>query len=166
MILMIIGLIIGVTIGVIITYNDIWKDWYNYPVRAVTGGIIGTLCGFLIALMLPMDIAHRKLSIEIVNLQDNSSISGNFFLGCGQINGEMKYVFYTKSNGLYKMEQIDYDVVQIRYSNGKPKVNITDWYITDSFINNFALDSYLGTNTYIIDVPEGSITNNFKLDAQ
>ena len=113
-----------------------------------------------------MDTYDKNYSLNIETLQDNNSVSGNFFLGCGQIECKMKYVFYYEENGLYRMMQLDYNLVQIKYSDGKPKVNVTENYPSKTFINNFAIDLDAFDKTYIIEVPKGTIKNNYNLDAQ
>lgn len=166
MILVLIGAIIGLIVSIYRTYNDSWGEFLDYIVNGFLGIIFGgAICGF-IAWLLPMETHYKHSSIDIVNLQDNSSINGNFFLGCGQVNGDMKYVFYTNTDGLYQLEQLDCDMVKIHYSDGKPKINITELCPTESVINWFAIDWNCFNKTYVIDVPKGSITNNFKLDAQ
>jgi hypothetical protein len=116
--------------------------------------------------MIPMDTYVKKSSVNIETLQDNNSVNGSFFLGCGQIEGKMKYVFYYEEKGLYKMCQINYNLVSIKYSEGKPKVNILEIYPTESFINNIAIDFNVFDKTFIIEVPKGTIKNNYNLDAQ
>ena len=86
--------------------------------------------------------------------------------GCGQIEGKVKYVFYYEEKGLYRMIQLDYNLVQIKYSEGKPKINIIENYPSDAFINNFAIDLDIFNKIYIIEVPKGTIKNNYNLDAQ
>ena len=64
------------------------------------------------------------------------------------------------------MMQLDYNLVQIKYSDSKPKVNVTENYPSDAFINNFAIDLDAFDKKYIIEVPKGTIKNNYNLDAQ
>ncbi len=126
--------------------------------------ILALILGFFVALMLPMDVYNKHSSLNIEALQDNNSVDGKFLLGCGQIGGKMKYVFYYEENGFYKMGQLDYDLVRIKYTNDKPKVNIIHTYPSNSLINYFAYDTDILNKTYIIEVPRGTIKNNYNLD--
>jgi hypothetical protein len=166
MILILIGMVIGIVIAIYQTYNGWFNDFIAYIMSSFIGIMIGGLLASFVAIMLPMDTYDKHYSLNLEALQDNNSVSGNFFLGCGQIEGKMKYVFYYEENGLYRMMQLDHNLVQIKYSDGKPKVNVTENYPSDAFINNFAIDLDAFGKTYIIEVPKGTIKNNYNLDAQ
>jgi len=166
MILILIGMVIGIAIAIYQTYNGWLNDFIDYIMSSFIGILLGGALALIVAIMLPMDTYDKHYSLNIETLQDNNSVSGNFFLGCGQIEGKMKYVFYYEENGLYRMMQIDYNLVQIKYSDGKPKVNVTENYPSDAFINKLAIDLDAFDKTYIIEVPKGTIKNNYNLDAQ
>lgn len=167
MVTIIICVVIGIIIGII---TSDW-EWYLLDiflgvVNIILYVVIGFFIGLLIATTLPMKTYNRHYSLNIVTLQDNNSVSGHFFLGSGQIDGKMQYVFYIEDDGLYKMHQIDYNLVQIKYTDSIPKVNVYEITETDAFINHFAIDWNLGDQTYIIEVPKGTIKTNYNLDAQ
>jgi hypothetical protein len=164
--LILIGMILGMARGIYSAHENHWSDLSDYVAFSILGALLSFCIVLPISFMLPMDTYDKKYSLNIETLQDNNSVSGSFFLGCGQIEGKMKYVFYHEVNGLYRMNQIDYDLVQIKYSDGKPKVNVTENELTKSWINFFALDFDIGLKTYIIEVPKGTIKNNYNLDAQ
>jgi len=167
MYLILISIVLGIIIGIYHVYNDGWDNyWIDYFASSLLGSFIGFCFGTIIAFILPMDTYNKEYSYNIESLQDNNSVEGNFFLGCGQIDGKMKYVFYYEENGLYKMMQLDYEKVQIKYTDGKPKVNVTQNYPTEVYINYFALDTDIFDKTYVIEVPKNTIKNNFNLDAK
>ena len=167
MVLIIIATIAGISISLYRVYNSYcFEDFIDYVFGFLWGAFVGVSMGFIVAWILPMDLYDKHYSLNIETLQDNNSVSGQFFLGSGQIDGKMKYVFYYEENGFYRMMQIDYNLVQIKYSDGIPKVNVTEVAPTDSFINNFAFDFLLHSKSYIIEVPKGTIKNNYNLDAQ
>lgn len=161
-----IAIIVGSIIGLYNASKTYWASIGDYILFSIIGSIFGFIVGCIIATALPMSKCDKHYSYNIVNLQDNNSIKGNFFLGSGQIEGKMKYVFYYEENGLYKMNQIDYDKVSIKYSDDQAKVNVTEVDLTDSLINYFGIDWDLGNKTYIIEVPKGTIQNNYSLDAK
>lgn len=164
-----ITIIIFGIIGFIISIISIF-DGFDYIVDIFLAGIIGTLIGGLIglviALALPAKTEIVKTTYNLEALQDNNGVSGSFFLGSGQIEGKMKYVFYYEKDGFYKLEQVDYEEVKVKYSDEKPKAErFNRKYVKDAFINNFAI----GCNhyqEYIIYVPKGTIKQNYTLDAQ
>jgi len=166
MITILIAIIIGVIIAIYEIYNEWGHDIKMYIGNSLIGVLLGGSIGLAVALTLPMNTYDKHYSLSIETLQDNNSISGNLFLGCGQIDGKMKYVFYCEENGLYRMMQLDYKKVQIKYTDGRPKVNVTENYPSDAIINKFAIDLDIFAKTYIIEVPKGTIKNNYNLDAQ
>ena len=166
MITLLILAIIGIGIAIYETHHSYEANLGDYIFVSIVGALVGLIVGIILAIMLPMNTYDKHYSLNIEALQDNNTTSGNFFLGCGQFEGKMKYVFYYEEKGLYRMMQIDYDFVQIKYSDGKPKVNVTENYPSDAFINNFAIDLDIFHKTYIIEVPKGTIKNNYNLDAQ
>jgi hypothetical protein len=143
-------------------------EFIEYFMGVVYGTMLGLVVGFVIVLFLPTETYKYKYSVDIVSLQDNSNTKGTFFLGSGQINGSMKYVFYYESDtGLYRMCQIDYNLTEIKYTKEKPKVIITEYRKKDTFKNKFTIFSFhQPDNTYVIEVPEGTIKNNYNLDSQ
>lgn len=167
MITIIISVLISVSMGIWRVYHDeIFNDLIDYIMPSVLNCLIGIVLGSLVAIILPMDLYCKKYSFDIQSLQDNSTISGNFFLGSGNIEGKMKYVFYYKDKEVYKMMQLDYDAVGIIYSDSNPKVNVSQMCPTNSFINYFALDLDCCCKKYIIEIPKGTIKNDYNLDAQ
>lgn len=163
-------ILIAMILGSINHLYSVFRDRYSYLIDYIAalffGSILWGVAGLCIALILPMDTYEKKYSLNIEALQDNNNTSGYSYLGSGTIKSKMVYVFYHEENGLRRMEQIDCDSARIKYSDGIPKVNVTVIAASDSIINYFALDWNLGEKTYIIEVPRGTIKNNFNLDAQ
>lgn len=166
MILILIGIIVGIAYAICEVYNEYYKEFWDYVWCSFLIGLFGAIIAFFIASMLPMDTYGKKHSLSIETLQDNSTVNGNFFLGCGQVEGKMKYSLYCEENGLYRMIQLDYDLVQIKYSKNKPKIVVIENYPSKAFINYFAIDFDVYRKTYIIEVPKGTIRNNFNLDTK
>lgn len=142
------------------------SGFLDYIVISIPGIFIGMIIGFFVALALPAKVEIVKTTYNLENLQDNNSVHGSFFLGSGQIEGKMKYVFYYENGGYYKLEQVDYNEVKIKYSDENPKAEQFNLdYVKGALINYFAIDinSY---QEYIIYVPKGTIKQNYTLDAQ
>lgn len=162
----IIFVVIGILIGIYNAYSDYDSSISLFIGFPFIGAIVGFCLGFGLTFILPMKTYDKHYSLNIENLQDNNGVKGSFYLGCGQFKDNMKYVFYYSENGLFKMEQVDYNKASIKISNGRPKVNVTEIYpVEDAFINYFAYDDDIYSKTYVIEVPQGTIKNNYNLDA-
>lgn len=125
--------------------------------------IIAAFFGLMFAFMLPAETEVKTYQYKIVSLKDNSSMTGNFFLGSGNIDGTMNYVFYTEKNGTYKLNILDYKEASIRYDSIPRVEEYRTQMKVNGVVNYFAIDDY--SSTYIIYIPEGSIKQNFTLDA-
>ena len=140
-------------------------DLIEWVGTLIIGIIIGAFLGFVVALFIPsekkwvLDETH-----ELQSFKDNSSLQGGFFLGTGSVNGYIKYTFYYKINGGFKLMQLDYEDVIIKYSNEKPKFEKYKEVCTEATINKYSL--YFEHTKYTVYVPEGTIKQNYVLDAE
>ena len=159
--------IIGFLIMVYIEY----KDWGGLDFGVIIVSLLQTifvaLAALIIALMLPVKYETTSLADKIVTLKDNNSLYGSFFLGTWMIEGRMKYVYYQQNaDSTYQMQQVDYYKARIRYVDSEPKIVVTDIRPKECMWNKFALDLSGSDQTYIFEVPKGSIKNGYELDAQ
>lgn len=152
----------GVVIGVVKEWKWI-KSIGDFIAESLLGAIIGGVIGVILMFALPMRTEVKTYQYEIEVLQDSDSVSGNFLLGSGHINGSFKYVFYYKTDGGFKMGQVDYRDAIIKYSDDIKVIRYREE-MTDSFINWFAVDFWF-SDRYEIFVPEGTIKQNYSLDA-
>jgi hypothetical protein len=160
--------IIGIIIGVVSTYDglDYFLDFVLYLCTAFLGAVAGMAFGLLVALCLPAKTEIQMTTYKLESLQDNIGASGSFFLGTGQIEGRMIYVFYYEDDGFYRMGQVDYEMAKVKYSSENPRVEeFTKEIVKGAFINNFAIN-IADNPEYIIYVPKGTIKQNYSLDAQ
>ena len=158
--------VIALFIAIYREHNSYYhSDFEDYFLSSISGILIGGFVGFLVALSLPAKTEIVKTTYNLEALQDNNSVKGSFYLGTGQIDGEMKYVFYYEKDGYYRLKQVDYNEVKVKYSDEKPKVELFNRKkVKDAFINNFAIDCNC-YQEYIIYVPKGTIKQNYSLDA-
>lgn len=166
MITILIITIIGAIIGFYNAKKEYLPDAFDYAVNSLFGLIFGCFAGILISIILPMETYVETKTANIESLQDNSSIKGSFFLGSGNINGTMKYVFYIEENGYYSMMEVEHNKAKIKYVESEPRVIISRNRSTKSLINKFAIDVDCWDDSYIIEVPRNTIKNNYILDAQ
>lgn len=149
-------LIIGIMVGLLLA---VWLDNFApFVIIIVIAVVVG---GCLETERVP-SVKH----IEIVSMQDNSNITGSFFLGCGSVNSEMMYSFYKKVDDGFKFDTIPVDRATIKYTNDKPHIDVISSKLKkDSWGNYFSLN-IVQKEKYIIYVPEGTIKMNYTLDAQ
>ena len=166
---MIIILVIALAIAIIgADYDfDIVKD---LVIRIIMAAFLGGALGFMIGLLVPSKMIEEKSTFKLMNLQDGSQVSGNFFLGSGTIEGKMNYIFYYNLDSTtFAMAQIKYDVATVKYTKDSTTAYVECYKTVDDknyFWNNFSIDTDYGDKRYIIYVPKGTIKTNYNLDAQ
>lgn len=130
--------------------------------------LFAAFIGLFIAFTLPADMETSVSSQNLETLQDGMGLQGSFFLGSGQIDGKMQYVYYYQKDSVsYKMGQVPYYDVTIRYSDERPRIEthtLSMKPIKTAKRNLFCIDQ--SSTTYVIYVPKGTIRQNFNLDAQ
>ena len=157
----IIGLIIGIALSSDMDLKDRFKSCF---LTVLFFGFIGLTIGLFLDAETEKVSSYKRLEA----LQDGNNVNGTFFLGSGNINGSMHYVFYYEENGLFKMGQLHYNNVSINYVDENPMLEtIKEIEKKESFKNNFAIDNECSfSEEHIIHVPKGTIKQNYNLDAQ
>src|SRR5690606_27460023 len=108
-------LAIAAFLYIAITYDGLHSRWESvFP--AAFGGLICFVFGIAISYALPGDMEVKSSEYRLENLQDNSTANGRFMLGYGSIDGTMKYAFYYRTNGGFKLKLVDYKQASIYYS--------------------------------------------------
>lgn len=144
-----------------------WLDIILVFLSGVLGGAIAILV-IMIGSAFATAYADTNLSEQptsttyLYALQDNSTASGSFFLGSGNIDGEQKYVYMAKTKNGYRMGSIPAEDCYINESADKPKIEqYKNGYKSKFFRNNLF---FLGDDSYKIYIPKGSIKYNFEVD--
>lgn len=151
--------------------SDWWRkpdDREDYLAPSILGSLVfGGGIGLAVAFMLPAQAEETiTKSYSLESIQDNNGARGSMFLGCGVIESRMTYVFYYDDGGAYKMGMADYTKASIVYSDSSPRIEyIGKKRVKGKIINYFALDC-MCSNSVVFYIPRGSITNDYKLDAQ
>ena len=161
-------IIITVLTFVISFYNlkkERYLDFIDVFILSTLYSLMGLLFSFIIAFVIPTHTEIKKSTFKLESLQDGSRINGQFFLGSGYINEKMKYSFYISEENGYKLYSIDANNAHVKYTTEKPKLEMFEEVVNDDFINNFSIPLDFKTS-YIIYVPQGSILQNYTLDAQ
>jgi hypothetical protein len=157
-----------IAILIVIVQDVLDGDFWDCLIMSIIFGFGGAVIGLLAAIALPVKYETTTWSEKIVSLKDNGSVSGSFFLGCGQINGAMMYMYYQQNkDSTFQMGQLNYSDAKIKYTNEQPKIDIFDTHRANVWWNKFAID-VIGEDkqAYIFEVPEGSINNSYELNSQ
>lgn len=165
----IIFLILFAAISIITSINT-YDDFTEGFVRFIGYVILGCGIGFIVTLALPSKMIEKQSSYSIMNIADRNSVTGDFFIGCGNIDGKMKYTFYyAQDSNTFAMHQVDYTDAVIKYSDSTQTPHVVVYTTLDDpnyFWNKFSYDTDYGKKRYIFYVPKGTIRNNYTLDAE
>jgi hypothetical protein len=103
---------------------------------------------------------------SIISLKEISTTTGSFFLGCGNIDGEFKYVMYTSTNdGGFKKHIIPASVTTI-YEDEDTNPYVSEynlWEVLDSDIKREKASA--DYPYYKLHVPKGTIIRDYKIGA-
>lgn len=110
-------------------------------------------------------IEYKKVSdIPITALKDNLNVNGNFYLMSGYINEDLYYYYVTETELGYKTEKIEADNAFIKYVNEEPYIEKYEGEFTKSI--NYIWGFPVCDDRYIIYCPEGTVTNEFKVNLE
>ena len=110
---------------------------------------------------------NREGYIPLVAINDGSSMSGDFFLGCGSID-EVDYYFYyyNTSDGGIKRSEVPVKVSTIyEVDTHTPRIEIYKFEFESDSMNDWLIDSDTRT-AYKIYVPKGSVRRHFTFDLE
>jgi hypothetical protein len=143
--------------------------WIGFVVFVV-GAFVSIIIGFGIARFLSLffSISLEKVeekSGELGGLERESSLTGSFFLGCGNIGTERRYFFYRKKGKGYVPESV---IVSDKVSffeqekpEDKPCLQVYRKEMKSGWGQFFAISSLEEEHRFYI--PKGSIKTDYKL---
>lgn len=137
-------------------------------ITSLFDGLFGAFAGLIVALALPVKYETVSYKINIVALNDNSGLSESFFLCSGIVDSRMRYIFYSKNyDSTFQMYQVDYTESKIKYTTNTPSVTINRTHRKDCYFNRWAIDFFFDESkeSFLFEIPEGSIKTQYKLDA-
>ena len=119
----------------------------------------------------PNTVTKREIyTNSIVSLHTNSATQGSFFLGCGQISGEEKYVFmmYDFSKEGYVRSYSNAHETIVKETTCGPSFSY-DWVTYENTSGYFWWPKYLRSSykqreNFILEVPAGTIIKNFNIE--
>ena len=126
--------------------------------------ILGFLLSFIIIAFIINKIATFQGDYATISTQPlktigiDEDLQGSFFLGCGSINSEDKFIYIVKVDNLgYKVQEVDIDDCYIVEENiEQPYLEISnikwrDWVVTSN-------------DRYIFHIPPNSIKENYEVN--
>ena len=126
--------------------------------------ILGFLLSFMIIAFIINKIAAFQGDYATISTQPlktigiDEDLQGSFFLGCGSINSEDKFIYIVKVDNLgYKVQEVDIDDCYIVEENiEQPYLEISnikwrDWVVTSK-------------DRYIFHIPPNSIKENYEVN--
>lgn len=96
---------------------------------------------------------------ELVSLKGKQSVHGDFFLGTGKIDSNMKYYYFYQKESGYKLESVNASKATLSYSNN-PNIKKKQQYFDNNLISLIVSPVAWGY-TYHIEIPEDSIKRDF-----
>jgi len=147
-------------------------------VMSAFGFLIGIVTYGIICMNIPPDIktAYNYENIEL--LKDNSQVEGSFrsglFFASGVIGEEMYYVMYVKTHNGFTLKKIKCSEATVVYTKTTPRIVTKGMTYKNTEHNRFFdYDRFFDDShwihdkiKYIIEVPFGTITNDYKLDGE
>lgn len=133
------------------------------PLLFITSGV---LVGVFIAAILPAKTTMEVHSTKYLeSLGDGSNISGSTFLGSGNFEEDMHYIYYFQVGEGYKMGRISHKTVSVKYieDGSRPRLEtIRPKKIEGTVRAKWTFVTLIGEE-HIFYVPKGSIKNNYNL---
>lgn len=169
-----IWIIIGFVVFVVVTIKilcDSWYDWQEkllYPVAALSLSSMITFLVLLIASGIVSNCAEIDYDMvsdnKIVALKDNQNVSGNFYIMGGYVDEDLYYYYATETQFGYKTEKVKADNTYIKYTDGETHIEKYEPKFTNDYVYLFGFP--LNLSKYIVYCPEGTVTNEFRVDLE
>lgn len=164
------GLIIGFVVVGIYIYRE-FRNVADAIFTGILGGLFGAFIGFCVASLYSLDSVDARSEPQyLVNLKDGSSITGDFFIGIGHVDEEMKYSFYVETeDNIFELKTIEADEAKISYIKEGERPYLTTHCDDYSALNpklRLWSDRDCFFNDIIFYVPKGSIKSDYELDAE
>jgi len=153
--------------GMLYEFSDFGLDLGDVIMSTILGSIIGGAIYLFISLFIMFGLPTETITYntDIYALRDNTSVTGSFFLGSGNVDSTMKYYYLTKSENGVTMNNINASSVIIVESFDKPHLEIQKTRIIDGFWKNQVafndIEPIIKTKIYI---PKDSIEYGFSVD--
>lgn len=165
MIFLILLVALSILIAVFLILKDEWPTiFFAVPLTLLIGiPCVVAICSFIG--LFPEQYAEVRTVEKLVAFQDNSNISGDFFLGIGSIDGAPAYHYiYKLENGGYKEKSIKTSDITVFQDNSEPRIIMYESKFKNDIWLWFAIP--VGTFGAEIHAPQNSIINEYRVDAK
>jgi len=164
--------VLGIFIALYISTKDGWCGIFEVIFDVFFGFLVGGTLGLLIAIIIGSFIPDKYTEnvevpeYKIYNLQDNSNVSGSFFLGSGRVDEKMAYTFYIHTVDGYVPMSLETSTCAIKETDDiKPQMVSVKRKFKNKNFDKWAATTD-PTICHIIYVPKGTIVKNYNLDAK
>lgn len=169
-----IWLIAGVVVCAIIIIG-IFRDSCNDLLDKFFFSFLALLLSFIISILVLVgvsaiasccaDIDYDIVSdTKIIALKDNQNVSGRFYIMGGYVDEDLYYYYAVETEFGYKTEKIKADNAYIKYTDGETHIERYKGEFANSNMNLWGFP--MCEDRYIIYVPNGTVTNEFKVDLE
>lgn len=159
--------------------TDRWERVESIASSVFLSAVLSLILSFMVLILIrdnyfnTIETERMVLKEEIITLKDNVETKGSFFVGSGNINGQMKYYFMVKTvdgnimkespaTNTYIQEtnsDVGYHMTYKKYTTIDPK-HKNNWYYTDK---EKEARRY---SKEILIVPNGTILHEYKIDLE
>lgn len=172
MIYVIIGIIIGLYTAITEGWLCDWRDICTNTIATIALPLFCGLCGSVIWIVLGSTIGcflptvETKETQELYTLADNYEMYGSFFLCCGSIDEEQHYIYIIKENKGKQVKNIEVDdnVYLNDTIEGTPTLDTYKTVLKYKWMYWFAFS--LKDDTYVFNIPSGSIDYKYNIDLE
>jgi hypothetical protein len=173
-ILIIAGILIGAYLGFkILSFNAaLWEKIGMVLICSFIGLIIGGFVTVFVGAIYTSgatDCEWKRIEVsgyDLSSLDDGVSASGEFFLGCGTIEGKLNYFGYRELHeGVFENVSISSDNTYIYQSDTVTIPRVEVWR-ADKVLDDTWFLSLYGNNFTKIYVPTGTIKTTYSLDSK
>ena len=109
---------------------------------------------------------YSSVSHKIVALKDTKESKGSFILGSGYIDEELYYYYFEETSEGLKKRKLRASDCYIKYDDNPRVIEYTHTGYKKAYHYIYATPEVIHVTYYVIYVPKGSITNEFKVDLE
>ena len=169
-----IWLIIGLVVFVVMTIRIFCDDFYDLGDKiffSFVNLLLSIFITFVVLLLSSVavssvaEVDYNMVSdTKIIALKDNQNIDGRFYIMGGYVDEDLYYYYATETDFGYKTEKVKSENAYIKYTNGDTHIEKYE----PEFVNEFAylFGFPMQLSRHIIYCPEGTVTNEFRVDLE
>lgn len=175
MVCIVIGAIIGLVAGLALSIDEgagPIGGFFTALLSGAMGGALALVFAMLLSLPAPLPVVTTQSKTPLESIQDGQQTRGQFFLGSGTINDVSVFTWYEESSdNAYRQRQADASASTVHYvpSGTRPYYTRTVRKRTGSFFGTWVTHPETGevkSDEYDFYVPEGTVRQNYELDAK